>query len=244
MASHDALPMCDRASRIMGMEVRTADGEKLGRVQDIIVSLEADRAPFAIIRSGGAFGFGQTRTAVPLKDLKFAEDHRQLTLATTKDQFAAAGQAPNGSWTGVADQDWAKGIDRFYGQPSSMEFSRSERQEMGTATTGQEYVRTPVDQEKGAEHLKQGASSPDSSIPLTAPTSVDEETKASVSKLLKQRLGDTSGQDIQVNVDQGVVTLKGGTANADLQRQLDQDISKLPGVKRVDDLLTPTSKDH
>jgi len=243
MANHATLPICDRASRIIGLEVRSTDGDRLGHIQDVVVSLEADRAPFAIIRSGGAFGIGETRTAVPFKELKLSEDHRLLTMTGTKEQFASASQAPNGSWTGVADQDWAKGVDRFYGQPSAMELSRAERQEMDAATAGQEFVRTPAEPEKGSELLKPGAL-PEPSKPLTAPQPGDEETKASVSKLIKKTLGDTAGQDIHVSVEQGVVTLKGGTADAETQRQLDQQINGLPGVKRVDDLLTPTPKEH
>jgi osmotically-inducible protein OsmY/sporulation protein YlmC with PRC-barrel domain len=55
-----------RASSIIGQTVRTESGERLGKVQDLIINLSSQSAPFAIVEYGGALGVGATKVAVPL----------------------------------------------------------------------------------------------------------------------------------------------------------------------------------
>jgi sporulation protein YlmC with PRC-barrel domain len=243
LADSTTAPVCDQASRLIGLEVRTETGERLGKVRDLIVSLEPDRAPFAIVKCGGALGLGGTRVAVPIKDIKLSDDHKAFTLAASKEQFEAASSTPSGTWAWVAEQDWAKKIDRFYGQPPALGMARFERHEMTASKQGRELVRDPAGM-KGSEALV------NPTLP-TPPALNDPPIKpansglaSQVTKLIEQTVGIPGGQDIQVTVEQGVVTLKGKVADADSQRKLQEQIKALPGVERVDDQLTIFAKEN
>ena len=85
-----------KASSIIGLAVRNDSGERLGRVQDVIVNLNTHTAPFAIVEYGGTLGVGETRVAVPLTDLKWSSESRALILTATKKQFQAANGSPTG----------------------------------------------------------------------------------------------------------------------------------------------------
>jgi sporulation protein YlmC with PRC-barrel domain len=234
-------PACEQVSHIIGMDVRTDAGEHLGKVQDVIVSLDSERAPFAVVRYGGALGVGGTRIAVPFKDLKLAEDLKMLTLATTKYQFGSASETPSGAWAAVASQDWAKNIDRFYGQPSDMRLSRFERHAVEPGQEGREFVRTPAETKDASVLLNQKPAAEQAPKDLEIkPT--DGDITAQVSKLIEQTLGATASQDIQATVDKGVVTLKGSVAAPELQQKLDDQLKAIPGVERVDDRLTTSAK--
>jgi len=94
-------PMDLRASSIIGQAVRNDTGVRLGKVQDLIVSMTAHTVPFAIVEYGGALGIGETRVAVPLTDLRWSSEYNNLVLTATKADFESASTTPTGAWTAV-----------------------------------------------------------------------------------------------------------------------------------------------
>jgi sporulation protein YlmC with PRC-barrel domain len=141
-----------KASSIIGLLVRNETGVRLGKVQDLLVSMSSHTVPFAIVEYGGTLGIGQTRVAVPITDLRWSDEPRQLILTTTKEEFESATTAPTGGWIAVVGEDWVRNVDRYYGQPPLASQSRYERQEAKGMTEGRESVRNPA-QQKGASDL-------------------------------------------------------------------------------------------
>jgi sporulation protein YlmC with PRC-barrel domain len=227
-----------KASSIVGLAVLNDTGERLGKVQDLIISLTSGSVPFAIVEYGGTLGLGQTRVAVPLKDLKYSSEPKQLILATTKAQFQSASSAPTGGWIAVADEDWMRNIDRFYGQPSASS-SRFERQETSGVTEGREPVRDPAEQ-RGASHLldQPGTVNPVLDNMLSKPAGEDLSTK--VNGLVRQNLADKAS-DIQVALTNGIVTLSGKVPNEAQKTALENQIKALPGVNQVENHLVTGS---
>jgi hypothetical protein len=231
-----------RASTIIGLQVRNDSGERLGKVQDIIVDFQSHSAPFAIVEYGGALGIGATHVAVPLTDLKWSSEPKQLLLSATKDEFQSANPAPTGGWMAISGEDWTKNVDRFYGQPASFDKSRYERQEATGVTQGREPVRNPKPPEaKGAAELLNPTPGavPEEKILVTKPT--DEDLMATVNGLVREDVGQDA-DNIQVSIKDGVVTLKGKVANASQKQALESRIKALPGVTRIEDNLE-ASKD-
>jgi len=221
-----------KASTLIGMSVRDESGERLGRVQNLIVNLESHSAPFAIINYGGALGIGGKRVAVPLSDLKWSSDPKQLTIAATKEQFDAASSEPTGGWVSVAGADWMKHIDRFYGQPPSVDASRYERQENTGRFEGREPVRHQNDSVPSAI--------PAPNQKLTGPADYstraggDQELTTKVNDIVRQQAGDNAG-DVKVSIKGGVVTLSGKVGTEAQKQALQSQIKSLPGVDRVED---------
>ncbi len=161
MQGHTAMQSDYRVSLLLGKEVRDSANQKVGDIKDVIINLQSGRASYAIIGMGGALGLGETRVAVPLRDLQFTSDNR-LTIAATKQQLESASPTASGPWAAVANEPWAHGVDRFYGQPNA---SRFERETMGGQGQEREPVRNPglnensqswrndTDQGAGAEQL-------------------------------------------------------------------------------------------
>src|SRR5258706_6597715 len=68
-------------SEIIGRKVTNAQDEDLGKIQDIIVNVEAGTAPYAVIAQGGVFGPNRCRIAVPLSALQCSEDGKRLMMS-------------------------------------------------------------------------------------------------------------------------------------------------------------------
>jgi sporulation protein YlmC with PRC-barrel domain len=131
-----------KASDIIGKDVRNAQDEHLGKVQDLIVSLDAGSVPYAVIAHGGALGIGRTKTAVPVNALQCSADGKKVMLSATKEELKAASKTPPDSFVFASNAEWAKDIDGYFGHPMFPE-GRYERQRVGQPTEGRQYVREP-----------------------------------------------------------------------------------------------------
>ncbi len=218
-----------KASTLIGMPVRNDAGERLGKVQDVVINLGSDSAPFAIIEHGGAMGVAETRVAVPLGDLRL--EGNELRLSASREQFEAANASPTGGWSAVAGQDWLKDVDRFYGQPSSTGQAQFERQESGV-TGGRESVRTPAGPASSSMQYPDTGSSGQTVNTMTRPE--DQQLAAQVNALVQQNVQNGS-RDIQVVIRNGVVTLRGRVPTVEQKELLEKQIKALPGVDRVQD---------
>lgn len=76
-----------RASKITGATVVNQAGEKVGTVDDLLVTPN-DRVPFAVISVGGFLGMGNKLVVVPYQALDITPEKIQLANAT-KDQLKA-----------------------------------------------------------------------------------------------------------------------------------------------------------
>jgi hypothetical protein len=135
------------ASEIIGKKVTNAQNEDLGKIQDIIVNVDQGTAPYAIIASGGAFN--RARVAVPLSSLGCSPDGKDLTMNATKEQLQAASKTPTGAWAPVAETEWTKRVDAYYGEPTPRE--RYVRESARVNEDTRTLVRDPAP--KGAELL-------------------------------------------------------------------------------------------
>ena len=69
-----------RASKIIGATIVNEAEEKVGTIDDLIVS-RTDRIPYAVISVGGFLGVGKKLVAVPMANLQFSMDHTLMAGA-------------------------------------------------------------------------------------------------------------------------------------------------------------------
>lgn len=138
------------ASEIIGKKVTNAQDEDLGKVQDIIVNVGAGTAPYAVIAHGGVLGANRSKIAVPLSSLQCSADGKNVMISATKEQLQAASKTATGSWGPVAETEWARRVDAFYGQPTTMR-ERAARESVRDVNDTRTFVRDPAP--KGAEAL-------------------------------------------------------------------------------------------
>ncbi len=229
-----------KASSIIGLAVRNESGERLGKVEDLIVRFTSQSVPFAIVEYGGALGIGGTRVAVPLTDLKWSSEAKELTLSATKEQFESASTTPSGAWAAIASEDCMKNVARFYGQPSINGQSRYERQEAAGMSEGREAVRNPAEQ-KGASGLLDPQPAANPADTNTLGTLTHDYVVDKVNAVIRQNLGANAG-DIQVTVKNGKVTLAGKAASEAQKQAIENQIKAVAGVDQVENHLRTTSE--
>src|SRR3989337_1004941 len=78
------------ASKVIGTEVRDANGEKVGKVEDIVLDKLSNNIMFAIVGFGGFLGIGVKFHPLPWNVLDYDEDLDGYVVALSRDQLEAA----------------------------------------------------------------------------------------------------------------------------------------------------------
>src|SRR3569623_1205524 len=109
-----------RAKDIVGMNVRNAQGEKLGDVKDLMVDFEHPaRIRYAALDYGGFLGVGDKLFAVPWQSMKLRHDPDNnqrmfLELDVDKDSLKNAPGFDKDHWPNFADNHWADEVHKHY----------------------------------------------------------------------------------------------------------------------------------
>jgi sporulation protein YlmC with PRC-barrel domain len=76
-----------RASKVIGMEVRNEKGEKLGKVNDLVLDTKTSKIRYAALSFGGVLGLGDKLFAIPWSamDCRKAKDSNDYFLVLAID---------------------------------------------------------------------------------------------------------------------------------------------------------------
>ena len=104
------------ADTLEGDEVVNAVGDKLGKIQDIMLDVPSGRVAYAVLASGGFLGLGDKLFAIPWSALTLDTDNKCFVLDIDKSQLEAAPGFDKDHWPAMADLTWATSIHNYYGQ--------------------------------------------------------------------------------------------------------------------------------
>lgn len=89
----------NRASKIIGMEVKNRANERIGRVKDIVIDVPSGRVAYAVLATGL---LGDDKLiAMPLEALTWAPGARSLVLDAPKDRWETAVAFADDDWPGL-----------------------------------------------------------------------------------------------------------------------------------------------
>jgi sporulation protein YlmC with PRC-barrel domain len=112
----ERLGRAEKASHIIGLEVKDYQNEKLGKVNDLALDLETGRIVQVILSIGGFFGIGDTLMAVPPGALHYDAADKVIHLNADKEKLKAAPQFEMSKWAEGSDSNHVVEIYRYYGE--------------------------------------------------------------------------------------------------------------------------------
>jgi len=117
---HNAITDANKASKIIGMEVRNTQNERVGKIKDLAVDVRSGRVAYAVLSAGGSF-FGMNKNvAIPLEALAPQPGENHFVIDADKNQLASA--------AGFADDAWPA-IDEVDGQTAGLSAATVETEE-------------------------------------------------------------------------------------------------------------------
>ncbi|WP_127143621.1 PRC-barrel domain-containing protein [Pelagibacterium montanilacus] len=79
-----------RATRAIGTDVYNMNGEKIGKVEDIVLDKLDNAIMFAVVGFGGFLGMGEKYHPLPWSALDYAEDTGGYVVPYSKEELEAA----------------------------------------------------------------------------------------------------------------------------------------------------------
>jgi len=79
-----------RAKKVLGTDISSPAGEKIGKVEDLVLDKLSNNIMFAIVSFGGFLGVGQKYHPIPWSSLDFDLEQGSYVIDCTKEELAAA----------------------------------------------------------------------------------------------------------------------------------------------------------
>ncbi len=102
-------------SAILGDTVVNRAGEKLGKIEEIMLDLEKGRVAYAVLSLGGFLGMGEKLFAVPFEALRLDATREHFTLDVDKEKLKKAPGFDKHNPPQAADRTWGAEVYKFYG---------------------------------------------------------------------------------------------------------------------------------
>jgi sporulation protein YlmC with PRC-barrel domain len=100
-----------RASKVIGTTVKDSAGERLGKVEDLVLDKQSNSILFGVMGFGGVLGMGEKYHPVPWAALDYDKDANAYVINLTKEQLKAA---PADSLEELTRNDGAAYRDRVF----------------------------------------------------------------------------------------------------------------------------------
>jgi len=113
-AAHQ-LGKIDPAKKLVGREIQTSQGQKVGELKDMVVDLESGRVLYTIVSAGGFLGINDELTAVPPGAFSSSTDTK-LIIDADKEKLTAAPRFTKDHESNLKDAGFAKEVHQHFGQ--------------------------------------------------------------------------------------------------------------------------------
>jgi sporulation protein YlmC with PRC-barrel domain len=102
------------ANTLIGDKVVNGKGEKVGKIEEIMIDTRSGRVAYAVLSFGGILGIGDKLFAVPWNALKLDPDNKQFVFNVEKERLEKAPGFDKDHWPMMADMKWANAVHDYY----------------------------------------------------------------------------------------------------------------------------------
>lgn len=108
------------SSSAIGTDIRGTDGEKIGDVNDLIISRADGRIVFALVGRGGVLGVGEKVVAVPYGAFGWDSQKKDFTLPVSKERMKDAPTLERGEWASLSEKSRSDGAYTYFNAKPDM----------------------------------------------------------------------------------------------------------------------------
>jgi sporulation protein YlmC with PRC-barrel domain len=105
------------AGTLTGDKVVDPAGEKLGKLEELMIDVNRGTIAYAVLSVGGLMGLGNKLFAIPWSSFRVDSGEKQLVLNVDKELLKSAPGFDPDHWPDFADQAWGATVYKHYGAP-------------------------------------------------------------------------------------------------------------------------------
>lgn len=226
-------PALEKANELIGAKVVNGTGEKLGTVEDIVLTPDHKGVSYVVLSHGGVWGWGGKLFAVPWSEFEVRAQDNVLVLSNVKpDDLKNAKGFDKNNWPATADKNWL-GMETNRGatpggtEPTALDTRRN------NAPVDEPVAETPEHREyTEGERVLPRADRPDTPG-VAEPTARTEIKYRRLSELVGLTIKNDQGEELGELEDIVIDTHEGKVAYAVLSMRsgflgLDKDLAAIP----------------
>lgn len=159
-----AIKDANKASKLIGMNVRNLQNESLGDIEDLVVDLKSGKISYAVLGVGGFLGIGEKYVAIPPSAFSMSAERDGIVLNADKAKIESAPSFAKNDWPAVD----ANGTYASYWMPSAAAVGTPAPSTIGTGSSSSEAypsqnlntpAHTDADQPRSDHDLRSNDSS-------------------------------------------------------------------------------------
>jgi sporulation protein YlmC with PRC-barrel domain len=106
-----------RSKALFDYRVKSPQGEDLGKIEEVMIDMEAGRVAYAVLSFGGFLGLGNKWVPVPWDAVVLRPAEKVLVLNIDKDKLQKAPNFDGPTLPELANRQWGAVIHTYYGYP-------------------------------------------------------------------------------------------------------------------------------
>ncbi|MFO1499773.1 MAG: PRC-barrel domain-containing protein [Verrucomicrobiota bacterium] len=137
----------NKASSLIGMDVRNTQNERLGEIKDIVVDLPSGKVLYTVVSVGGFLGIGDRYVAVPPGAFSTSPEMDRLVLNADKAKLQNAPAFAKNTWPDLNDKSW--NLDSYW-LPGTSGQGTIGATTSGTGSSDRNSSSTAVDRDRNS----------------------------------------------------------------------------------------------
>jgi sporulation protein YlmC with PRC-barrel domain len=102
------------SDKVEGTAVYGPDGDKIGRIENLMIDKRSGQVVYAVLSFGGFLGIGKDHYPIPWQVLKYDENRGGYVVNITRDQLENAPRYSEDAMCDWADQEYIGQIEAHY----------------------------------------------------------------------------------------------------------------------------------
>lgn len=103
-----------RVSQLLGADVRNAQGENLGEIEELMLDMESQQVRYLVLSFGGVIGLGDTLFAYPITSFGADRDRQALVLNVPRERLADSPGFDRDRYPALTDRSWWQRLDQMF----------------------------------------------------------------------------------------------------------------------------------
>lgn len=108
-------PTALSATSLIGDGVINAQGEDLGKVEEIMIDIHSGKVAYLVLSFGGFLGLGEKLFAIPWDAITIDTNRKVFILNVERATLEKAPGFDKDNWPQISDIEWLNGIYEYYG---------------------------------------------------------------------------------------------------------------------------------